>query len=180
MQIREQIILFYQVFYIDYLNRQNYLFVPSKQEEKTINKFIQFLEEKYTGSYNYNLLYNFFSYQFFHYSKKEAIKSRSYLKIGHVVNEKAINRFNSAFDSQKQKGIEYAISRSIFLNDFIEIIDFDKKDVKISKLNNLNEIERKRFWNTEYGFSHCISLGIEFSVGSPTCFECDFKLECKE
>lgn len=178
MNLQEKISVFYQYFYIKYIGNSTYLFIPTNSEIKSIKNFIKWMEEYYGKySFGFDKTFEYFTYQFCHYSKPEAIKTRRFLKPGHVFSEKSIERFlNKNFYSSNESK-EWAFQNGINVNEIEQIINSIENPISI---NDLEEIERKRFLNTDYGFTNCIQLTSGFKKNSKNCIICKFSIDCRQ
>jgi hypothetical protein len=177
MILEEQIYATYQYFYIKYVKNDSYLFVPSESDKKSVKKFVDFLELEFgNGSINSNTLFNFFALQFYHYSQPFSIKSKRFLKIMHVLGEKSIERWQSKNSFIEKEVKKYCSDNEILLSELNEIINHRHS----ISFNRLEEIERKRFFNTDFGISHCLSVTSGYNRKSEFCDKCKFMVECKK
>lgn len=178
MNLVEQIKLCYQHFYSHYVNNESYFFVPTDSEIKSIKKFIKWLESEFgKHSVNTNILFDFFAVQFYHYSQPGAIRSKRFVKLSHVIGGKSIERW---LEKKNYYGVQDALTwcgeNKVYLSDIEDILNFENR----ISLNQLEDIERKRFLNTEYGLSNCIQLTSGYTAKSDNCKICKYSVECRQ
>lgn len=178
MELQEQISVCYQHFYIKFRGAPSFLFVPNDSQVKSINKLIKWFDSYYgKNTTGVNKLFDFFAYQFYYYSKPGALKSRSYLQLGHVVGDKAIERWVSKNSFELEAASAWASDKGIFMSEINDVINYEENPVS---LNFLEETERKRFFNTQYGLSNCLSLTQGYWAKSEYCKLCKFSIDCRK
>lgn len=177
MNLQEQIQICYQHFYIKFCGVQNYLFVPKESEIKSINRITKWFDENY-GKFavGTNMIFDFCAYQFYFYSKPNAIQSKRYIHIGHIIGEKAIERWINKNQNELQKALLWTSQIGVLITDLNEIINYQEP----VSFNALEETERKRFHNTEFGLMHCLTLTKGYSKNSEYCKLCKWSVKCRE
>ncbi|HNQ20802.1 MAG TPA: hypothetical protein PKI46_07065, partial [Bacteroidales bacterium] len=71
---------------------------------------------------------------------------------------------------------KFCIENKYSISELNEILNYQPS----ISLNKLEEIERKRFFNTDYALSHCISVTSGYNEKSEFCKMCKFSIECRK
>lgn len=178
MELNEQIQLCYQNFYIKFCGSNSYLFVPTESNKKTISKFIKWLDTKYgKRSVGINMLFEFFALQFYYYSHPGAIQSKRYIQIGHIIGDKATERWENKNQYDSKDSISWASSIGVLVSDISEVINYTEPKIT---LNQLEDIERKRFYNTSYGLTTCLTLTSGYQKNNDYCKLCKWSIDCRK
>ena len=121
-----------------------------------------------------NILFDYFSFQFEHYSHPEAISSKRNCKIGHIIGPKALERWENKWSNYVEKVNVWLDEVKIDKNELEKLIDPTEERF------DLEEVERGRFLNKKGGLVNCLSLTSGFNKESNSCKECFFTTKCKE
>lgn len=175
MKLEQQIKITYEFFFGKFIGSKSYKFIVNEKTQKTINTFIDYLDFTYgKHSVSINILFNWFSFQFEHYSNPLAISSKRNVKIGHIIGPKAVERWHKKWTNYEEKV-------NLWLNETkIEKYELEKLIDPIESSYNLEEVERMRFLNKKNGLINCLSLTSGFSKESDSCSNCFFVTKCKE
>jgi len=177
MEANKQIVLFFEKFNKIFQRNEKYTFKELKSTQKNIASFIKKIENiQGKKTIGINFLFNYFSFQFYYYTQPGTLKSKRFLKLGHIINDKAVERWKNKTDKQVNDAIEWSAKNKIYIDDFKVGLDYTKKP----DLFYIEEIERKRFFNTEIGLVHCLQLTSGYTEKSETCLKCNFSIECRE
>lgn len=171
----------YQLFYRKVYGNEKYIFNPTEAATKHLDKFVILLNEKYNlQCVGINFLITYFVFQFDYWTKLE-IKQKSNwsdkIQLSYIIGDKAFVRWMI-----RDMNFDWTIHQSDFLKKYQistqEIKDFFK-DEKTSLLNKAEEIEKKRFYNTERHFLNCVEKTTLYNHHSPLCIICKNKIDCK-
>lgn len=171
----QDIIIHYEVFYQKKYGNLNYKFKPTPQAEKEIIKFLDFFDKRYKLiSLGKDFLFRYFAFQF------------------HRVDGLVLKRFSSKdkagriqiYDIIGRKAIQYWLDRNIEYDFIIENSSIIPKQLilpqeNLHSLSRSEELEKKRFYNTNRGFLNCIERTSLFNHKSQSCILCQFKSSCK-
>lgn len=177
MELKEQVITLYQYFSCKISRNNSFIFYPTKKQEKAIQSLLDFFHEKYGKySFSFDKLWEYFQYQFNYWHDKNTRFGKGNIMFDWVIGKKAFDRYNEAVEN---KSIFYStdiIDKYLLKKDeVLEIVDFESN----SFLFELDEVERKRYLNTDYGLFHCLSLTNGYTEKSEHCKVCINKFECK-
>lgn len=177
MKIKEQTITLYQYFSCKIMRNSSFVFYPTQKQEKQIDNFLDLLHKKYgKHSFSFDKLYEYFLYQFNYWHDKDTRFGRGNIMFDWVIGKKAFERYEEAIEN---KSIYYStdILDKYFISkdDVVEIVDFENKPT----IFNLEEVERQRYLNSDYGLFHCLSLTSGYTEKSEFCKICSNKFECQ-
>lgn len=133
--------------------------------------------EKYGRySFGFEVMYNYFLYQFSYWEDKDTRFGRSVM-FDWVVGQKAFDRYKEAIENNS---IYYSdkINEKYFIekDEVRSIVEFEER----VGLFEIEEIERSRFLNKQNGLFHCLGLTSGFSERSEFCPKCNYQKECKD
>lgn len=100
------------------------------------------------------------------------------VQISWVVGQKAYDRWMNRRDDSAFLNKMFSIQEKISKSELQGLLD--DEDKSIDELFHIEEIERKRFLNTENGFVHCLDLTSLAHPESSACDRCIHSGECKE
>jgi len=152
--------------------------VPTIQQSKSIDKAVRWFEEYYgKNSVGINVLFDYFAFQFYYYTKPGAIQSKRFVGIGHIIGDKAAERWVNKNHYELQNALKWASEKHILLSEISEVVNFEENPISISALE---EIERRRFFNTQYGLSNCLMLTNGYTKNSEYCVLCKWSIDCRK
>lgn len=188
-----EIVKCYQYFYSKKYNSPNYIFKPSKSAENKIYTFLNQLDLKFhLASIGNNFIINYFLFQFNRVenlsfsrfstkSENGSILKEGRIQIVDIIGKKALLYFvcrNPIFD-YKLRAEGFYIKYQVSFNDIVA--SFKKEVIDISSaLNIAEEVEKKRFHNSDLGISNCIAKTTLFNRKSKFCLSCIDKKSCKQ
>lgn len=143
------------------------------EKHKENKEFHRFLDKLYThygeGVIGEEFLWNFLTYNMTClFGRKTSFGSM--VMLNWLLSQKSIERWNMR-DSEKA---------SYFCSEFLRKYGI-KREISFEKvdLEDLEELERGRFLNTEIGFLNCQSFAT-YNQYSPSCQRCRFKKQCRK
>ena len=171
----------YQLFYQKMYGNDDYVFNPSEQALKQINKFLVLLNERYKlETIGVNFLITYFVFQFDYWNKceiKEKTNWSNRIQLTGIIGDKAFVRWNT-----RDINFDWTMYQSEFLRKYKiitrEIKDFFKEE-KTLITNIAEELEKKRFYQTDRGFLNCIQTTTLYNHHSKLCILCKSKVDCK-
>lgn len=172
---KQDIITYYETFYRSKYGNGKYVFVPTPKAEAEINKFLAFFEKKYKLiTLGRDFLFRYFSFQFKRVDGLVLKRFSSKDKSGKI----------QIYDIIGRKSIDYWMTRDVNFDFIIENSTIISKQLIpaekfILSTSRSEELEKKRFHNTERGFLNCIERTSLFNHKSTSCILCSFKTSCK-
>jgi hypothetical protein len=166
----EDIIWFYESFYQKKYGNVKYKFTPSEKASQEIEQFLSVLEKRHKLiTLGNSYLSRYFTFQFKRLEgqvfKRFSSKDKSgKIQIYDVIGKKAISYWESR-DTEFDFIIERKISRLYTIDN--------------SQYNKAEDIEKKRFYNTDKGLVNCIEKTSLFNHRSSICILCTHKIDCK-
>jgi hypothetical protein len=171
---KSEIISMYEHFYSRKYGNQSYKFKPTEKANEEIDKFLNYLDKKYNIiSLGNKFLTTYFVFQFKRidgqvfkrYSSKDKAGK---IQIYDIIGRKAIEYFNN-----RDINFDYTIDTNISI---LEVLN----DHKEQSLSLSEEIEKRRFDDSDRRFINCIERTSLYNNRSPTCCLCSFKRDCKK
>jgi len=167
---------------------QDFIVNLTSNDRVTLEKFLNYIDEKYRmESVGVDFLINFMELQFQFYYKRELKYGISSIGFNWIIGKRAIGRY------EKIKNIDFKTgwsrhSRKIRKDINLKILHkYNKKThgdqqkiTEFLKYNEIEEIEKKRFYNVEEGFVWCVTNTTLYNHISNSCLFCKFKQNCKE
>lgn len=172
MILEENIVQYYEYFYSKKYSNQKYIFTPSSRAIDAIAEFIQYLEKRHKLiTLGQRFLSRYFSFQFKRVENMVIKRFSSKDKSGRI----------QIYDIIGRKAIEYWESRDVEYDyTLIHTVALFKEPLLQKEVINLaEELERKRFFNTNRGQVNCLEKTTLFNHKSTNCLLCNFKRECK-
>lgn len=168
----------YQLFYRKFYGNYKYNFEPTENMEKHIVKFLELMDKKYLlESIGINFLLNYFIFQFDYWSKLTIKTYAERIQLNFIIGKAAVDRWK-----KRDIKFDYKILRSDIIQKYNininEIIQFFKEE-ELNQLNKSEELNKKRFYNTNKGFLICLTTTTLYYHKSSLCLTCKFKDECK-
>lgn len=168
----QDIVRFYEFFYSKKYGNKSYKFIPSPKADKAINNFLSKLDVKYNLiTIGDHFLSRYFSFQF------KRVEGQIFKRFaGKDVGGKV-----QIYDIIGNKAYEYFEKRDVKFDYIIEIpVGIVKNHEPIELGNNYEELEKKKFFNTEKGLVNCIEKTTLYNHHSSNCILCVNKNTCKE
>jgi hypothetical protein len=171
----KDIIIYYESFYKKKYGNNSYKFKPTPQAEKEIEKYLSFFDSRYKLiSLGSDFLFRYFSFQFKRVDGLVLKRFSSKDKSGKI----------QIYDIIGRKAIEYWLTRDINFDFIIEnSVIVSKKLIPtentITATSRSEEIEKKRFFNTDRGILNCIEKTTLYNNKSSNCLLCNHKKSCK-
>ncbi len=172
MIIGEDVIKYYQHFYIKKYGNDSYVFKPSTKALVQIEAFLINLHSEYKlETLGPVFLSRYFSFQF------KRIEGQNFKRFSSVKGDDGKVQI---YDIIGKKAYEYWINRD-------KEFDFTMKlnlnliiNKHIDTLSKAEEIEKKRFFNTDTGIANCLMRTTLYNHKSTSCILCIHKLDCKK
>lgn len=173
----------YEYFYQRKYQSPKYKFKPTSQALSKINEFIQLLDEKYDlHTLGSNFLINYFVFQF----------NRVHDQVFKRFAGKDVGGKVQIYDIIGKKAFQYWTERDTQFDFILQNSANSKIKISIAEIKSLleeqesrpsiltsEEIEKKRFHNTDRGLVNCIQSTSLFNHQSYYCRMCSFKSVCK-
>ena len=171
----------YQYMYRLTANYDDWTFDPTDKEVVMLINFTNWLDKKYKmQSIGVPILLKYFLFQFNYWHQKET-RFQGKVMLGWVIGPKAIERWVDIEDRgkidflvnvyfTKKKDVSY----TSILNHFQPRISSYNAIV----LSDVEELEKKRYFNTDRGFISCIESTTLYNGRSIYCLQCKFRSDC--
>ena len=166
----------YEVFYRKLGDKPKFRFIPSDNEVKTIENFVDMIMDKYglegIGS---DYIYNYFVFQLDYWAGLDTMFGQK-IPVSWMIGKKAFSRWIDRREQDlwhaHQTASSYKLHRGLIK---------DKK-VQYSPLDIIEseENERKRFYNEAEGLINCNDNTTLFNHMSKYCSSCNWKSDCKK
>jgi len=177
-QVSQLVQKIFQHYYRELSFNFDYQFHPSKRDRVQINNFIAVIDQQYTlASIGEVFLKSYFEFQFQYWNGKVTRFGVNNVQLSWTIGQKA-------FDRWIQRDIQRSAYREkVFVqtNDIVEFKEEQKQDLSFfHAILSSEELEKKRYLNTELGFDWCLINTTLFKAQSPICFQCSFQNDCIE
>lgn len=182
MNERDKVVTVYQFFAAKVSKNNSFTFLPTKPEESMIDSLINFLVDK-NGYKNISaeMVFDYFAFQFEYWSSKTTQFGKNKVMFNWTVGKKAFDRWHKDGKRKRFFYERYCREMGIGKSDVLLIVNYtDDKEKNQVSLSMIEEIERSRFLNKSFGFSHCILSTSLYSEDSKSCVKCNFSSECKK
>ena len=150
--------------------------------EKFSESFLKELERQYNvNQLGCDFLWKYFIFQF-NFWKKAKLKKGIEIDISFVVGKKAFDRYQKRdqdYDWQliNDGNRKYDRKKFDLVLGFQENEKFEQQD---EKEIDIDDVYRRKFYNTDKGFDYCITYTLLYNNKSKYCKECKFVEECLE
>lgn len=178
--LKNKLFLAFEFFNVSLSNDKNFIFKPHSRERKLIENFTNFLIGEYHGSIGEEWLYRYFVFQYEYWrTKKTRLGSTGLAQIAWIIGKDAYSRW------EKRQTYFWYFCQQNFLK-FNSAVNFTNFSYYINKhekkkINqNIEDIERKRYLNTQQGLIHCLSYTNLFNPNSEFCIKCNNSVICKK
>jgi hypothetical protein len=169
------------LFYRKVYGNEKYIFNPSEKAQCQIKKFIELIDERYKlETVGINFLISYFVFQFDYWTKceiKEKTNWSDKIQLSYIIGGKAFVRYDT-----RDVKFDWTISQSDFLKKY-NVSTQSIKDFFIqydeTSLNQVEENNKKKFYNTERHFLNCIENTSLYNHRSQLCIVCKNKVDCK-
>lgn len=174
----------YELFYKKLYGNEKYIFNPTEKMHNCIFNFIELIDKKYKiTTLNIDFYIYYFLFQFDYWlginaeGKYNVSTFSDRINITYILGQKAFERWinrNSNFD--------YKMYQSTFAHKYnISIINIKKHFIENEYpiLNQAEEIEKRRFYNTDRSLNHCLEKTTLYNHRSRLCIMCINKKDCK-
>lgn len=173
----ELIIEMYEVFSRKIHNLPNFIFEPTERELKQIENFLILLENKYDkNSIGRNFLYNFFVFNYDYWSSLDH-KGKKRIPLNWIIGKKSHDRWVRRVEDDLYHAHKYATNTGIHLG--LMKVGVEKRADDVTSVKNHEELEKKRYYNTEIGLTNCIESTTLYNHKSISCIRCNNRKECK-
>lgn len=165
----KDVVRLYELYYAKKYSNTSYKFKPTLKAEQTIEKFISYLDNKYKLiCIGEHFLTKFFNFQFLRVKDQKFKRFASKDVAGRI----------QIYDIVGGKAIQYWEKRNI---EFDFIIDpYIHAHIELPEISISEEIEKKRFYNSELGLSNCLEKTSLYNHKSQLCILCKHKISCKD
>ncbi len=195
---KSDIIAAYEFCYRKKYGNEKYIFKPTETANKKIDQFFNTLDnQSYNKSIGIDWLCNYFLFHFKRTETQSFNRFASYkngkkevdgrIQIYDIVSKKAVELWNKRdkdFDfTIKSSKSQFIQNYSILLNDFKKYLPSSNKQENKNGdlvLNKIEEVDKRRFYNTMFGLTSCLERTTLYSPISELCKSCKYKEECKE
>jgi hypothetical protein len=174
----------YQYMYQLCANYDDYEFTPTDKECVMMKNFLRTLDAKYQLiSISHGFLVRYFLFQF-NYWHKLKTRFEGRVMLGWVIGPKALNRWFERDDRGKADyltNVYFTNKKGVSYNNILAL--FQEKSSNFNKIIELNEIEereKKRFYNTDRGLLNCMETTFLYNGKSILCLQCIHKSDCKK
>lgn len=174
MIVRSDIVNYYEFFYIKKYGNKSYKFSPTTKANESVQKFLEILNNRYNlESVGPKFLSMYYS---FHYKRLDGMVIKRFsskdvsgrFQIYDFIGAKSFNYW-----LKRDKNFDYLLDQSVPVKQPFQFTG----EIKIIKSE---EIEKKRFFNSDRGVLNCIEKTTLYNHKSSNCTLCSFKTNCKE
>lgn len=168
----------FKIYYKKVSKKDNFKLFMSDNRAKMIENFIQsfksitkskILQEEYLSKY--------FDYQFNYWYKRDAKYGQgTSIQLEWIIGKKAIKRWEEV----DKKYLTWIISKNLKKDHKILIKKKQNKDYIVTELNEVDELEKQRSFNTVKGFWNCLINTTLYNHKSIHCMECNKSSKCKD
>lgn len=181
--MEEKIDKLFEYFTSKILYNPEYKFSPHSREKVAIKNFAHFLEEKY-GKFSIGpyWLFQYFTFQFNYWKDKKTRQGEGLAQIAWIIGNKALERWENKTNDYWYFCLVglLNINQNIKLSE-IKVLINDREELKnYIELVHSEEIEKKRYLNTDKGQVHCIQNTDLYNHKSEHCQNCKINPICKE
>lgn len=148
---------------------------------KSSEVFLQELQKHYhLDQLGEDFLWNYFIFQF-NFWKTAKLKRNVEIDISFVIGKKALNRYlnrDQQYDWQILND-----KRNYDQKEFQDIIGLKKKEnqsLNFEEEIDIDDLYRRKYFNTQEGFDHCMENTLLYSQKSSFCNRCEKSQICKE
>lgn len=168
----------YQYFYGAVLHYPSYTFKPNSRQQAMIVKFLALLDKSYKiNTLGTDFLFRYFAFQF-QCREEQSTRFEGRVMLNWTIGPKALERWKKKDPSYYFFCTEGILKRyEIGLKKVFP--DTQEKKFYLTGLTFSEEIEKRRFLNTNDGFANCIDNTTLYNKESPVCEKCQFATECK-
>ena len=194
---KSDIIAAYEFCYKKKYGNNKYIFKPTETANKKIDQFLNTLDsQSYNKSIGTDWLCNYFLFHFKRTETQSFNRFASYkngkkevdgrIQIYDIASKKAVELWNKRdkdFDfTIKSSKSQFIQNYSILLNDFKKYLPSNNKQSNKEELllNEVEEIDKRRFYNTTWSLIICLERTTLYSPISELCKYCKYKEDCKE
>lgn len=187
---KKYIVLTYQEFYRQVTLNSDFKFEFDKlgRKEKVIDGYIDFIDNKYNlKSIGLEFIVNYFESGFnLWYDRKDLKYGVNSIQIEWIIGKKAIERYEKIRDKDNKYFRKFRqIRKDISLNILGKLklqIQVDSGAIKtiLDTVNEFEEKEKERYFNTEEGLMWCQSNTTMYNSNSKLCTSCSYRLRCKD
>lgn len=175
MAIKNAIITYYELLFSKVSGNKDYVFLPTKQQEKQIDNFVLLLNSKVGAmAIDRFFIFDFMCFQFNLRKDQRTRFGRGVVMLNHVIGKKAFELWVNRGDSWKfyvERFIkEYCIDRPVVEE---KVRDFDI-------LQEGEERVKAMFFNQDKGLEVCVNNTTLYNPRSKLCCGCVFMEECKK
>ena len=166
---KTHVIQLYELYYSKKYGNSSYKFKPTPKADLLIDKFITYLDNKYNlVCLGQHFITKYFNFQFLRVKDQQFKRFASKNVAGRV----------QIYDIVGAKAIEYWEKRNI---EFDFLIDpYIQVEIELPEVHISEEIEKKRFYNTERGMVNCLEKTSLYNHKSQLCLLCKKKISCKK
>ncbi len=166
----------YELFYKKLSGTDHFILSLSQKETVLINNFLELIENKFNSKgIGIHFIFDYFIFQFDYWITKETRFGKK-IPLSWFIGKKAFDRWlkRPEYDlwHAKQTAAQYGIH--------ISLIQKQREVLDIKKINESEEIEKKRFYNTLEGLVNCQETTTLYNHRSSLCLMCCWKGDCKD
>lgn len=162
---------------------EDYVFQPTRNDESTLNKFLDYLDSKYDlSSLGIEYLVNWIESGFNHWFDMSTRFGVGEIMFNWIFGAKAIDRYEGIrVQDRKWHRFKRKIRREVGINILSKFrkIKIEDLDEFLLGTNELEEANKKKFYNTVEGLIWCRANTTLYNHSSELCLFCSNKNDCK-
>lgn len=177
MITKDDIIGLYEKFYSKRYGNSSYKFIPTDRADKSISKFLDKAHKRYKlETIGIKFLTRYFTFQFDRLN--ETIKIKRYagksemggkIQIYDIIGDRPLKLFIN-----RNRSFDYKLERKSSFSGTLVV------DHNLTSTSTSEELEKKRFLNTDRGLINCLEKTTLFYHKSVNCMLCTHKNDCKK
>lgn len=165
----------FEFFYRKKYSTSNYLFFFTKSSTSIFEKF-----QKEIGSeISVEFLYRYLAFQFLYWEGLNLTQVNT-ISFSHIFGLKAVTRFKERDQDYDWQLFNTDLSKKLKIDkaDYYKYLNYSPYQTKFNQ--NYNDPIRRKYHNTDRGYSTCIDLTTLYNDKDVSCQSCNFNIECKE
>jgi len=180
MTLEDKISILFEYFVSKVSSRKDYEFKPHSREKQAIKNFADFLISRHKKSIGPAFLFKYFSFQFEYWNSKETREKEKLAQISWIIGKKAFERWLIKSHDYwyfckngvlRLNGIKFSEAQ--------KLLGVERNIVNFVEINDLEELQKNKFFNQKKGFVYCLNNTTLFNDKSIFCEDCRFKENCK-
>ncbi len=183
-QIYQAVIRIYEEFYRQATLKQSFEFKHHPSERKYIVQFTKWFKQRYREQKSINVLIKYFEFQFSHYAGISTKYGKNSIVLNWIIGKAAIKRWEDR-DIEKGWLVKIRLKRDVDMKlskAFKSEIMKERQEASrkmFDEVNDYEEKEKQRFYNTIKGFIYCMTTTTLYNPKSKFCEGCNNKKICE-